>query len=88
MKLTEQQIAEAVERATRPQAHPVALGLDILTLAEDLREAVKALEEIACFDDQGGTAHLAATGSYGRFDEPASVKIARQALAGRGEVGK
>lgn len=40
-----------------------------------------ALRQIASFDDAGANERLAATGSYGRFDEPGSVQIARAALA-------
>lgn len=39
-----------------------------------------ALKKIAAFDDAIGCEHLAATGSYGAFDEPASVANARKAL--------
>jgi hypothetical protein len=41
---------------------------------------INALSVIAAFDDAIGCEHLAATGSYGAFDEPASVEIARKAL--------
>jgi len=39
-----------------------------------------ALTKIADFDDVGANAYLAASGSYGRFDEPGSVCTARIAL--------
>ena len=42
-----------------------------------------ALRQIAAFDDKGASERLTASGSYARFDEPGSVKIAREAL-GRG----
>jgi hypothetical protein len=42
---------------------------------------IKALENIAAFDDMLGSDRLATNGSYGGFDEPGSVKIAREALA-------
>ena len=42
-----------------------------------------ALTEIACFDDEAGNRRLAAVGSYGLFDEPGSVSIARAALSDR-----
>lgn len=45
-----------------------------------LQELVAALTEIAAFGDEGAEAHLKATGSYGRFDEPGAVKIARNIL--------
>lgn len=40
-----------------------------------------ALKKIAAFDDAIGCEHLAATGSYAAFDEPASVQLARKTLA-------
>lgn len=40
-----------------------------------------ALTTIASFDDLHGTRKLAATGSYGGFDEPESTKLARATLA-------
>ena len=42
---------------------------------------IAALTEIACFNDQGACRHLGITGSYALFDDPASVKAARAALA-------
>ena len=39
-----------------------------------------ALHQIACFGDAGANKHLARTGSYGAFDEPSAVKLAREAL--------
>lgn len=44
-------------------------------------ELIAALERIAAFDDVMASNHLAQTGSYAQFDEPASVEIARAALA-------
>ena len=45
----------------------------------------KALEQIASYDDVSACAHLRMTGSYGGFDEPGSVKIAREALESTNE---
>lgn len=45
-----------------------------------LRVAVAALTRIAALDDDGANQHLETTGSYGRFDEPGSVQVAREAL--------
>lgn len=39
-----------------------------------------ALREIAAYDDERASAHLASEGSYAMFDEPGNVEIARQAL--------
>ena len=39
-----------------------------------------ALNLIACWDDEVGNRHLATFGSYGAFNEPASVRTSRQAL--------
>ena len=40
----------------------------------------RALTEIACFDDDGANASLEKYGTYGTFDEPSSVEIARKVL--------
>lgn len=40
----------------------------------------EALMRLACWDDEAANARLKATGSYGLFDEPGSVFIARNAL--------
>lgn len=50
----------------------------IVNAAPDM---LKALIEIAAFDDEGASERLAAHGSYGSFDEPGSVQIARECLA-------
>lgn len=39
------------------------------------------LEHIAALDDHLANVHLAQTGSYGAFDEPGSVEVAREILA-------
>jgi hypothetical protein len=52
-------------------AHLIASAPDLLT----------ALIQIASFDDEGANKRLAITGSYGSFDEPGSVQIARAAIA-------
>lgn len=49
-----------------------------------IAELEGALREIACFDDVRADEVLQRTGSYGSFDEPGSVQVARQALR-RGE---
>ena len=46
-----------------------------------LAAAREALQRIACFDDEGAEAWLRKHGSYGGFDEPGSVEIARTTLA-------
>jgi len=49
--------------------------------AEQERDALKeALTKIAAYTDDMASDHLAATGSYGRFDECYSVETARRAL--------
>lgn len=44
-----------------------------------------ALHEIAAFHDVGASKYLADLGSYGGFDEPGSVEIARRALSETGD---
>lgn len=56
-----------------PVGSPERASKQISILAE-------ALNRIACYDDTGANARLTATGSYGSFDEPASVQIARDAI--------
>lgn len=41
---------------------------------------MQTLIEQAAYDDAEASAHLAATGSYSRFDEPSAVHAARLAL--------
>jgi hypothetical protein len=48
--------------------------------AEEITRLRAALEKIACFDDLGANKRLTSSGSYGSFDEPGSVRIAREAL--------
>lgn len=51
-------------------------------MTEDDKAWLKArLEPIACHDDKGANEHLDRTGSFSRFDEPGSVKTAREILA-------
>lgn len=50
----------------------------IINAAPDM---LKALIEIAAFDDEQASERLAAWGSYGSFDEPGSVQIARECLS-------
>jgi len=40
----------------------------------------EALRQIAAFDDARACQHLEQFGTYGQFDEPGSVQIARKAL--------
>ena len=47
---------------------------------EAVRDVVEALRSIACFGDEGANRYLAAHNSYGGFDEPNAVSIARAAL--------
>jgi hypothetical protein len=42
---------------------------------------IKRLNQIACLDDELANMHLKMTGSYACFDEPGSVRIAREILA-------
>lgn len=51
-------------------------------LIEKSPDLLAALMKIAAWDDRQGNDTLARTGSYEMFDEPGSVKIAREALAG------
>lgn len=53
--------------------------------APALREALK---KIAAYDDEGANQHLERTGSYGRFDEPGAVQVARAALTAWYEVAR
>jgi hypothetical protein len=49
------------------------------TPSDEVAEA--ALNRIACWDDDVANNQLRINGSYAGFDEPSSVKIAREALA-------
>jgi len=51
-------------------------------LIEKAPDLLAALMQIAAWDDRQGNDTLARTGSYAIFDEPNSVRIARQALKG------
>lgn len=42
--------------------------------------AVQVLMDIACYGDKAANDRLAATGSYGLFDEPHAVEAARKAI--------
>lgn len=42
---------------------------------------LNALIKIAAFDDVGASVRLSQTGSYSRFDEQGSVRVARETLA-------
>lgn len=48
--------------------------------ADIIDELERALMEIAAYDDEFASRKLEETGSYGKFDEPNSVRIAREAL--------
>lgn len=54
-------------------------------LATALERLGEALEQIAAFDDRAANERLKYVGSWGGFDEPGSVQVARQALHPRGE---
>lgn len=41
---------------------------------------IARLKKIACLDDKAANERLYLTGSYSAFDEPGSVKIAREIL--------
>lgn len=47
---------------------------------DDLKTAVKALTKIAAYDDKEGNEVLMARGSFLGFDEPNSVRCARDAI--------
>lgn len=47
---------------------------------EMLRIAVKALKEMACLDDEMANVQAMAHGSFSAFDEPNSVRFARETL--------
>ena len=51
-----------------------------------LEVAMEALNAIGCFDDRQGNRRLEETGSYSAFDEPGSVKNARNALKQIGDL--
>ena len=51
--------------------------------AAEIEQLRAALTEIACFNDKSANARLKETGSWGAFDEPGSVQIARAALKGK-----
>ena len=52
----------------------------IAALTADNAKSQEALTEIACFGDTHANDKLKNTGSYGGFDEPISVQIARATL--------
>lgn len=56
-------------------------------LATLVPELVKALREIAAYDDESANEHLRQRGSYSLFDEPGAVRAARAALAHAAEKG-
>ena len=58
----------------------VADGMCPLCLAADNSRLRLALTRIATYGDEGANARLKSTGSYGAFDEPGSVQIAREVL--------
>ena len=65
----------SMKHSMRPQDHYAWEAADALDAME------KALREIAAFDDVGANRYLDDCGSYGKFDEPGAVRIAREALA-------
>lgn len=58
----------------------IAEGLAFSDAADEIERLRAALTKIAAYDDKGASMLLAQTGSYGQFDEPGSVSIAREAL--------
>lgn len=54
---------------------------DAYTVAIAYIKEHEALEKIAAFDDVWGNNRLEKHGTYGSFDEPGSVQIARAALS-------
>lgn len=48
--------------------------------ADEIERLREALKKIAAYDDHLAQKHLEETGSYGAFDEPGSVGMAREAL--------
>lgn len=52
----------------------------IIDMADRLTRYEAALREIGAYTDTHAQNHLYRTGSYGSFDEPGSVEIARIAL--------
>lgn len=75
-------------RNLEKKATPVPWGVsDDLALLFALRNAApaliacaEALQNIAAFNDVSASQHLRLCGSYHLFDEPNSVRIAREAL--------
>lgn len=63
---------EMAEQAITEAVAEEAARADLLT---------EALKDIAAFNDKSACAYLANTGSYGCFDEPGSVLVARKALS-------
>jgi hypothetical protein len=56
------------------------LTQQVADLEAEVARLREALERIAAYDDHGAEEVLEAKGSYGCFDEPVSVQIAREAL--------
>ena len=57
-------------------------------LADALERMQGALKRIAALDDVKANKWLQDTGAWGRFDEPASVQVARTALTPPGSEGE
>lgn len=53
-----------------------------LDAADEIERLREALRKIAAYNDHLAQKHFEETGSYGAFDEPGSVGIAREALKG------
>jgi len=84
---TQTPLTDAEDTRLRSKYFPHAFGStykDAMKFGRQLelrvRELEAALNEIARWDDDGAHQHWKATGSYGEFDEPWSVKIARECL--------
>lgn len=52
-----------------------------MTEIDRLISAIAALTQIACYGDHAGNLLLERKGSYNAFDEPNSVRIARETLS-------
>jgi len=76
-------LSETLRAVTEGDAYaqPWTFGQHCIQAADALDAMEMALREIAAFDDVGANRYLDDCGSYGKFDEPSAVRIARDALA-------
>lgn len=68
------------------QVSPQQYQKELATKASRIDALETALRNIACFDDAGASHVLLSHGTYYAFDEPWSVRLAREALASKGGV--